>query len=97
LKIFEYMSAGLPVVAPRLPRIAGLVRDGHEGLLYDPADPRTLDAALVQLLDGALRARLGASARDRAVQQYSWRAHCALLDTRLRALVAEGTPTRSGQ
>jgi len=95
LKIFEYMSAGLPVVAPRLPRIAGLVGDGVEGLLYDPAEPRTLDDALVRLTDQELRQRLGRAARGRAVAQYSWRAHCALLDTRLRALVANHTGTGS--
>jgi glycosyltransferase involved in cell wall biosynthesis len=87
LKIFEYMSAGLPVVAPCLPRIAQLVGDGAEGLLYDPADPRTLDAALVRLIDDSLRRRLGDAARQRAVANYSWAAHCAALDERLRALV----------
>ncbi|HQX80298.1 MAG TPA: glycosyltransferase family 4 protein [Vicinamibacterales bacterium] len=95
LKIFEYMSAGLPVVAPRLSRIAALVSDGDEGLLYDPADPRTLDDALVRLTDTELRERLGGAARVRAVAQYSWRAHCALLDTRLRALVAARSGTRT--
>jgi len=92
LKIFEYMSAGLPVVAPRLPRIDGLVRDGHEGLLYDSADPRTLDHALVRLLDRALRERLGRAARARAVEQYSWQAHCAALSARLSALVDTRAP-----
>jgi glycosyltransferase involved in cell wall biosynthesis len=86
LKIFEYMSAGLPVVAPRLPRIAHLVGDENEGLLYDPMDPRTLDSALVRLTDAALRQRLGQAARTRAVAQYSWRAHCADIDARLRTL-----------
>lgn len=88
LKIFEYMSTGLPVVAPRLPRIAKLVGDGTEGLLYDPANPRTLDEMLVRLTDRSLREQLGNAGRARAVAQYSWRAHCALIDERLRALVA---------
>ena len=81
------MSSGLPVVAPRLPRIAQLVGDNDEGLLYDPADPHTLDAALVRLTDDRLRDRLGRAARIRAVAHYSWRAHCVALDARLRALV----------
>lgn len=93
LKIFEYMSAGLPVVAPRLPRMASLVSDGREGLLYDPSDPRTLDAALVQLTDRSLRERLGRAARARAVAEYSWQAHCAALDRRLRSLVATRAAT----
>lgn len=87
LKIFEYMSSGLPVVAPRVSRIAQLVGDEQEGLLYDATEPRTLDAALVRLTDAALRARLGAAGRARAVAQYSWQAHCAQLDERLRQLV----------
>jgi starch synthase len=91
LKIFEYMSSGLPVVAPRLPRVAGLISDGEEGLLYDPENPRTLDATLVQLTDRSLRERLGHAARARAVAQYSWRAHCTALDERLRALPEAGS------
>jgi len=87
LKIFEYMAAGLPVVAPALPRLARLVEHGREGLLYDPADPRALDRALVALADPDMRRRLGAAARDRVVRDFSWDAHCAALDARLRALV----------
>jgi len=87
LKIFEYMASGLPVVAPRLPRLTRLVEDGREGLLYDPDDPRGLDHALMSLADPALRQRLGHAARDRAVREFSWKAHCARLDERLRDLV----------
>ena len=42
LKIFEYMAAGLPVVAPAVDRIPSLVAHGREGLLYDPAQPGAL-------------------------------------------------------
>ncbi len=87
LKIFEYMSSGLPVVAPRLRRIAQLVGDDEQGVLYDPSDPRTLDAALVRLTDATLRARLGGAARQRAVAQYSWSAHCEQIDMRLQTLI----------
>jgi glycosyltransferase involved in cell wall biosynthesis len=87
LKIFEYMAAGLPVVAPALPRLAQLVADKTEGLLYDSEDPLSLDRALTTLADPALRARLGAAARARAVRDFSWDAHCRALDARLRALV----------
>ena len=40
LKIFEYMAAGLPVVAPAVDRIPSLVADGREGALYDPTQAR---------------------------------------------------------
>jgi glycosyltransferase involved in cell wall biosynthesis len=84
LKIFEYMAAGLPVVAPALPRIASLVENGREGVLYDPALPQGLAGALKTLLDPALRQRMGAAGRARAERDYSWTAHCAALDDALR-------------
>ena len=84
LKIFEYMAAGLPVVAPSSVRIPSLVEHGREGLLYDPADPEALARTLEELTDAQLRATLGAAARGRALREYSWRAHCEALDHRLR-------------
>lgn len=87
LKIFEYMAAGLPVVAPALPRLQRLVESDREGVLYDPGDPRALDRALTSLAEKSRRRRLGAAARERVERDFSWRAHCAALDARLRALV----------
>jgi len=88
LKIFEYMAAGLPVVAPALPRLKRLVENGREGVLYNPDEPGALARALTTLADAAVRRRLGAAARDRVVREFSWQAHCAALDARLQRLVA---------
>jgi glycosyltransferase involved in cell wall biosynthesis len=83
LKIFEYMAAGLPVVAPRIDRIASLVGDGVEGVLYDlPRDGRhasRLADSVLTLTDPARRKALGSAARARAVRDYSWAAHCRAL------------------
>jgi glycosyltransferase involved in cell wall biosynthesis len=87
LKIFEYMACGLPVVTPRLPRLSGLVEHGREGVLYDPDAPEALAAAIAALGDPERRRRMGAAARARAVREFSWDAHCAMLDDRLRGLV----------
>ena len=84
LKIFEYMAAGLPVVAPAAARIPSLIRHEREGILYDPASVTGLADALSRLSDEHLRARLGAAARERAVSEYSWSAHCAALDEAFR-------------
>jgi glycosyltransferase involved in cell wall biosynthesis len=85
LKIFEYMAAGLPVVAPGIDRIPTLVRDGREGLLYSPAERDGLAGAIEKLTDVAQRARLGAGARARAVSEFSWAAHCRKLDEAIAA------------
>jgi glycosyltransferase involved in cell wall biosynthesis len=87
LKIFEYMAAGLPVVAPAVDRIPQLVADRREGLLYDPARPGALATALDALSDPEARRPLGAAARDRAVREYSWAAHCAALDQAMGSLM----------
>jgi alpha-maltose-1-phosphate synthase len=84
LKIFEYMASGLPVVAPRIERLTRIVRDGREGLLYDPAQPGALASAIERLTNPALRSELGAAARARAVDQFSWRRHCQALDRAIR-------------
>jgi glycosyltransferase involved in cell wall biosynthesis len=85
LKVFEYMAAGLPVVAPAIDRLPSLVADEREGVLYSPETPGALPAALERLTDPALRARLGRAARERAVREYSWKAHCLALDAGIRA------------
>jgi glycosyltransferase involved in cell wall biosynthesis len=85
LKVFEYMAAGLPVVAPAIPRLASIVASGFEGRLYDPEAPGALADALADLADdAAARGRLGAAARVRVVRDFSWAAHCAKLDEAIR-------------
>jgi glycosyltransferase involved in cell wall biosynthesis len=86
LKIFEYMAAGLPVVAPAVDRIPSLVADGREGMLYDPTQADALAHALETLADPAVRRPLGRAARERAIREYSWKAHCQALDDAIRKL-----------
>jgi glycosyltransferase involved in cell wall biosynthesis len=88
LKIFEYMAAGLPVVAPAVDRIPTLVGHEVEGLLYQPAEHGSLAAALARLADAPLRSRLGHAARARAVADFSWAAHCRTLDAAMTTALA---------
>ena len=89
LKIFEYMAAGLPVVAPAVDRIPELVGHEREGLHYDPSRSDALASALEALADPDRRRDLGSAARDRAVREYSWTAHCAALDGAMQQLLRD--------
>ncbi len=68
----EAMLKGTPVVASAVGGLAHQVIDGETGRLLDhPADLAAFGAILRELLDdGALRDRLGAGARRRAVEHH---------------------------
>jgi glycosyltransferase involved in cell wall biosynthesis len=75
LKVYEYMAAGLPVVAGRVGQLAQLIRHEANGLLYPPGDAAALAAALECLRsDPCLRQRLGEAARELVRRQHTWAA-----------------------
>jgi glycosyltransferase involved in cell wall biosynthesis len=64
LKLFEYMAAGLPIIAPDTANIREILTDRVDALLIDPVRADALAAAVMELCrDGALRRSLGAAAR----------------------------------
>lgn len=73
LKIYEYMAAGLAVVASEVGDLAEVVADGRTGLLVPPDNPTALAAALARLgRDPALRHDLGQRARDEVLANHTW-------------------------
>jgi glycosyltransferase involved in cell wall biosynthesis len=75
LKVYEYMAAGLPVVASRIGQLAALIHDGEDGLFCPPGDVGALAAALERLeCAPALRARLGQGARAKVLREHTWEA-----------------------
>jgi glycosyltransferase involved in cell wall biosynthesis len=85
LVVNEAMHQGRPVVASATVGAAagGLVRDGETGLVVPPGDALALRQAIERLLaDGALRQRLGETARH-AVQAYNYDAMVGAFDRAL--------------
>ena len=75
LKVYEYLAAGLPVVASRIGELATLIQHGETGMLCEPGDNPAFADALVQLAgDPALRRRLGAAARAQVAASHTWQA-----------------------
>ncbi len=89
LKIFEYMASGLPTVTIAHPPLDEIVRAEQEGLHFREGDDADLARVLERLAgDAALRARLGAQARTRVVESYSWARHCEQLEGVLRRIAS---------
>ncbi|CAN5474285.1 MAG: glycosyltransferase family 4 protein [Actinomycetota bacterium] len=73
LKVYEYMAAGLPVVASRIGQLDGLISDGEDGILTSPGSPIAIAEALGHLRrDAPLRARLGNNAREKVMKDHTW-------------------------
>lgn len=88
-KLFEYMAMGRAIVASELGQIADVIDHDVTGLLVPPADAAAVAAAIRRLrTDAALRARLGADAREAAVRKYSWDAHTRRIVDALRTQVS---------
>lgn len=91
LPAVEAMACGVPVVGTTggaVPEVIG--RDGDTGLLVPPGDPSALAAAILRALDdAALRARIGAAGRVRALERFTWRRTAEATVEHYRALLAE--------
>ncbi len=78
LKIYEYLAAGLPVVASATGEIPEVIEHGVTGLLVPGSDPAALAEALGRLVtDRQLSRRMGAAARAEAQRHHSWGARAA--------------------
>jgi len=74
--LFEFMVLGKAVIAPDLPPVRDVVRDGDTGVIVRRGDVDALTSALQQLLgDPLLRSRLGTNARSYVLAKRTWHAN----------------------
>jgi len=72
LVVMEAMASGTPVVTTAIPGHQGILTNGVEGLMVEPASAQSLAMAIVRLLsDRSLARAMGAAGRATALQ-YSW-------------------------
>ena len=68
--LLEAMAMGCAVVSTPIGGIPEIIEDGVSGLLVPSGDAAALAAALMRLRDPAMRARLGAAARERVALRF---------------------------
>ena len=72
-KLFEYMAAGLPVVASNLPHWIKIIESNNCGLIVDPKDPEAVRAACLELINNPQKAQeLGRNGRNAVIQKFNW-------------------------
>jgi glycosyltransferase involved in cell wall biosynthesis len=79
-KLFEYMSAELPVIASDFPLWREIVADTGAGICVDPESPDAIAAAIRDLLrDESAMERMGNAGRQAVLNTYNWPAEAAKL------------------
>ncbi len=72
-KLFQYMAAGVPVLASALPQLTEIVEGSDAGVTVDTRDVPALGAALRSLLrDPDRLGQMGRNARRAVEERYSW-------------------------
>jgi len=87
LKLFEYMAAGVPVVAGRIGQLEELLEHERNALLHAPGDPGALAEQLERLVrDPVLRRRLGVAGRQGIGAERTWHGHAQRVEAIVRSL-----------
>lgn len=92
VKLFEYMAAGLPVVASDFPMIRELVANANCGILLHPLNPLEPLVETIQTWwqQASIPQSLGANGRRAILEKYNWEALAAQLHQLYRSLLEPG-------
>jgi glycosyltransferase involved in cell wall biosynthesis len=94
LKVYEYMAAGLPVVASGLGQLVDLAEDGRCAILCAPGDAGAFAEALAVLReDPNLRQRLSRAAREKVLRESTWE----MVVERLLEVIQIASPALAGR
>jgi len=93
-KMFEYMAAGLPIVASDLPFQAEVIGINNVGLLAKPEEPETFAREILRLLDDRELARkLGENGRKAFLTHYSWESQERALSQYYQSIMNSTSPS----
>lgn len=96
VKMFEYMAAGLPVIASRFPLWQDIVEGNGCGVCVDPRNPAAIAAAIDHFCRHPHAARrMGQNGRRAVLQRYNWLGEADKLAAFYDGLLA-GRPVAAG-
>jgi hypothetical protein len=88
-KMFEYMSAGLPVIASDFPLWRDIIEGNDCGICVDPLDVSAIRDAIQYLLDHPEEARrLGENGRRAVEEKYNWESEASKLQSLYEELMS---------
>jgi len=72
-KLYEYMMAGLPVIASDFPEMARIINEHNCGILVDSSSPQTIAKGIKELIRSPEEMRrMGIRGRKASLEQYNW-------------------------
>ncbi len=79
-KLFEYMAAGLPVIASNFPLWKRIVEDNKCGICVDPLKPEEISKAIEYLVEHIeIRREMGKNGNRIVLEKYNWEKECMKL------------------
>ena len=91
VKLFEYMAAGLPVIASDFPLWREIVTGANCGLLVDPMNPAAIAKATDWMIEiPAEAAEMGRQGRRAVESRYNWETESVKLIDLYRRLIGHG-------
>lgn len=74
-KMFEYMSASIPIISSNFPLWREIVEGNKCGLCVDPLNPKAIGEAIQYLINNSIQAeRMGENGRKAVEDKYNWTA-----------------------
>lgn len=73
IKLFEYMSVGLPVLISNFPKLKELIESLQSGVAVDPTSPEEIAKAIEYLYQNpAVRCKMGENGRRAVRKRFNW-------------------------
>jgi len=74
VKMFEYMIAGLPIIASKFPKIESIINKHNCGICVDPMDIGAIRGAITYLLENPKICKtMGENGRRAVLEEYNWK------------------------